>query len=191
MFNAKIIKDFISKEEAEEIVYIAKTIDPWENSVSSFWDNRVLNASTIHRNYNNTLGEYLYGLRTKIGEAIQEQYGIDEPVYPDLLQICRWFPGMEQQPHADDMSNVEGADPWHRHREFGAIIYLNDDYTGGHTYYPQHDIEIVPEVGTLAIHPGDPSHLHGVTKMDGNIRYTIASFWSRDEKFLDRWNINE
>lgn len=191
MLQAKTIENFITKEEADEIIFLCSRIDPWENSGSSFWDNRILNASTIYELHNKVLGEWLYELRGRIGNAITEMYNLEEPIYPDLLQICRWFPGMEQQPHADDMSNVPEADPWFQHREYGSVIYLNTDYTGGHTYYPQHDFEIVPEVGKLAVHPADPSHLHGVTKMDGGMRYTIASFWSRNEKFLSPWKIEK
>lgn len=188
MFNAKVISDFIPKEEAEEIVYFVKQIEPWENGGSDFWDNRTLNAITIYNEYSKELGEYLYNLRTRIGKAIKELYSLDE-IYPDLFQIARWLPGMEQHPHADDMTNTEGNE-WFHHRHFGSILYLNDDYEGGHTYYPQHNMSIIPQAGELAIHPGDTDHMHGVSMIEGNIRYTIASFWTKDKEYFDGWTIH-
>jgi hypothetical protein len=38
-------------------------------------------------------------------------------------------------------------------------------------------MQITPEMGKLAVHPGDVDHLHGVTKIEENVRYTIAFFW--------------
>jgi hypothetical protein len=94
---------------------------------------------------------------------------------------------MSQPPHADDMTdtNISGFE----HRSFGSIIYLNNDYLGGHTYYPNFDIEIIPEAGKLAVHPGDPNHLHGVTKIENGIRYTVASFWTTEKEKGNDWSI--
>jgi hypothetical protein len=98
---------------------------------------------------------------------------------------------MEQPPHADDMTNAksenENSLDWFAHREYGAIIYLNDNYNGGHTYYPNHNFDIKPEAGKLAVHPGNPEHLHGVTKVSDEIRYTLASFWTQDKEYFDQW----
>jgi hypothetical protein len=85
--------------------------------------------------------------------------------------------------HEDHKESLE----WFNHREYGAIIYLNDNYSGGHTYYPNHNFDIAPAVGKLAIHPGDPEHLHGVSKIEDGVRYTLASFWTQDEKYFDGW----
>jgi hypothetical protein len=73
------------------------------------------------------------------------------------------------------------------YREFGSIVYLNDNYSGGHTYYPNYNFDIKPEAGKLAVHPGDPEHLHGVSKIEGTTRYTLAAFWSRNKDYFDDW----
>lgn len=187
-FKAVTIPNLISKEEAAWLVNFAEGIEQWEYGGSDFWDNRSLNAINIYEQHNKEVGKFLFDLRNKMSQEIESVYG--NPVYPDLLQIVRWFPGQEQSPHADDMtnSNEEGLE-WFHHRHYGSILYLNDNYDGGHTYYPQHNFEIKPEVGTLAVHPGDPDHMHGVTKVTGGIRYTIASFWSRNPEFFDGWTI--
>jgi len=187
-FNAITIKDFISQNDAQMIIDFATSIEPWEYGGSDFWDNRSLNAINVYKNHSKEIGEYLYGLREKIGNEIIKHYGI-EKIYPDLTQIVRWYPGQEQHPHADDMTNVEDTD-WFHHRHFGAILYLNDDYDGGETYYPDHGVSISPEAGMLAVHPGDTDHMHGVTKIENKIRYTIASFWTKDEEYFDNWTLH-
>ena len=192
MFNAKTVQNFITAEEANTIIDFVSSIEPWENGGSDFWDNRSLNAINIYSNMSPEIGKTLYDIRQKLGEEIKKLYGLSE-VYPDLFQVVRWFPGMEQSPHADDMTDAMEHEKhlveWFSHREYGAIIYLNDNYSGGHTYYPNQGFDIAPEVGKLAVHPGDPEHLHGVTKIEGNVRYTLASFWTRDKEYFDGWTL--
>lgn len=188
MFNAKTTKDVVSKDEIKYILDVVKTIEPWENGGSDFWNNRSLNASVLYNNGYTELGRLLYDIRNRIKKIILEQYGESE-IYPDLLQIVRWFPGMEQPPHADDMTDSEGTE-WFHHRHYGSIIYLNDDYSGGETYYPQHNQSIKPIAGMLALHPGDTNHYHGVSKIENSIRYTIASFWTRDKEYFDGWTLS-
>jgi hypothetical protein len=190
LFNLKTVENFISKEDAEEIIFFVNKIKKWEDSEgTSFWSNRGLSDRNIYNNFNKDMGKYLYDLRIRIGEAIKDLYGVEE-IFPDLLQVIRWFPGMEQPPHADDMSDTENNE-WFHHRHFGAVIYLNDDYSGGETYYPQHNESISAEIGKLVIHPGSPDHMHGVKRVEGNTRYTIASFWTKDRSYFDGWTLPE
>lgn len=188
MFNTKIINDFLTNEECERILHFAKNVNDWESGDSDFWNGRFLNSEYINKLDSDT-GKLIYEIRSRLATEIESQYGIKK-IYPDLFQIVRWFPGMVQQPHADDMTNIESDElDWFAHREFGAIVYLNDDYSGGKTYYPKHNFEVDPKAGRLAIHPGDPEHLHGVTEIVDNIRYTLASFWTRDKNYFDNWTV--
>lgn len=186
MFNPVIIENFIDKDVVEKILYFAKSTNGWEaTSKNDYWDKRSLNDLNIFNNYSQEIGKELYEIRTKIAEAIKTSYDIKE-IHPDILQLVRWHDGMEMGVHSDDMENT----PAHEqlgYRDFGAIIYLNDDYTGGHTFYPEQDYEIIPKSGSLAIHPGDINHMHGVTKIIGNTRYTIASFWTKDAGKANDW----
>lgn len=187
-FKAVTVDNFISKRDASALIKFASSIDQWdEDGMDDFWNGRSLNAINIYEKYNKDIGLYMYELRSRVGKEIAKTYG-EEAVYPDLFQIVRWFPGQEQPPHSDDMTEHKDSGlEWFEHRHYGSILYLNDDYGGGQTYYPQHDYAITPKAGTLAMHPGDPEHLHGVTKIENSIRYTIASFWSRDKEYFDGW----
>ncbi len=187
MFNPKIIKSFISKEDCEYLVESVKDSLLWESGGSEFWDNRVINYNKMLQ-FNRDAAIIMLDANIRCGQKIKEEYNLDLPVYSDTLQIVRWFPDMEQPPHADDMSNtdIQGF----AHRAYGSIIYLNDNYEGGHTYYPTQNFDIKPECGSLAIHPGDPDHLHGVTKIKGAMRYTIASFWTHSKEMGVDWSIH-
>jgi hypothetical protein len=190
-FNAKIIDDFLSEKECQDIVSFVKTIEPWEQDDPGveIWNNRILTDYTVLTVHSEEVGKKLYEIKNRIATKIKELYEVEE-IYADLLSVSRWFPGMDQSPHADDMSNVpEEKNEWFNHRDFGSVIYLNTDYSGGNTYYPDHGIEVVPKVGTLVLHPASPDHLHGVTKIEDGMRYTISSFWTSDKTY-DQDSIN-
>jgi len=174
MFNAIVKDDLLSKEDCQYLIDTVIALDLWENAGHEFWDNRITNYHSILQ-HDKRAAEIMLDANIKCGNIIKNNYAIPE-AYSDTLQIVRWFPGMEQPPHADDMSNtdIKGF----AHRVFGSIIYLNENYDGGHTYYPNHNFDIAPKTGSLALHPGDAEHLHGVTKIENGMRYTIASFWT-------------
>ena len=175
MFNAKIQDKFLSKEEVEQFLNVIQNTNFWEKSSVKFWDDRVISFYNIKSKFGPELESLSLDILSRIKNFIEKEYGLDKNIVTGATSICRWFPGMEQPPHADDMTNtdIKGYDD----NAFGCIIYLNEDYTGGKTYYPDYKIEVEPRMGKLAVHPGDTNHIHGVTKIEGNIRYTISCFW--------------
>jgi hypothetical protein len=177
MFNGKIIEDFISKENCSYLINAAVASDLWQTAGHEFWDNRTINYTNMIV-FDKKAADIMIDVLVRCQQSIKESYGL-EKIYPDLLQVIRWFPGMQQAPHADDMSNTDITG--HAHRAFGSVLYLNDDYEGGHTYYPNFNFDITPKAGTLAFHPADVAHLHGVTEVKDSIRYTVASFWTKQE----------
>lgn len=178
MFNGLIVDNFLSQEDCDYLIKAANGSNMWEGGGHEFWDDRVINYETMmwHDKHASSI---MLKANASCSKIIKEKYNLDIPIYSDVFQIVRWFPGMEQSPHADNMSNTNVTG--HEHRLFGAIIYLNENYKGGHTYYPNFDLEIIPKSGSLAIHPADPEHLHGVTQVENLIRYTLASFWTFDK----------
>lgn len=175
MFNAKMQSNFIDNNTCNFIINSVKDSEAWEKIPNDFWDKRIININTAYNKIGKDFGDLITKISQKTKDFIEKEYSLDKKIEPNVVTICRWFPGMNQPPHADDMTNtdIKGLEG----RVFGAIIYLNQDYKGGKTYYPDYNIEINPEVGKIAVHPGDPSHMHGVTTIEGNTRYTIASFW--------------
>ncbi len=176
-FRAFTYDDIAPAEDISRLLDFITSNDLWESDAEEFWDKRILNIQTIAK-VDVSMARTLKEIATAIRLKIKEHYGLDE-LYSDTFQIVRWFPGMYQQVHADNPSKEQmnnGLDL--SHRDFGAIVYINDDYEGGQTYYPDHDVYITPKSGRLAVHPGTPDHMHGVTEVVGTTRYTISSFWT-------------
>jgi hypothetical protein len=186
MFIAKTFKDFVGLEEINKIINYLEITKDWRVLENSIWNNRTIPLNSINTS---EIQSIIKKIVLKIQKIISKEYDIGCCVYADSIDLCRWFAGTEQPPHCDDMSNIQNQFIIHGHRKFGSIIYLNSDYGGGRTYYPDYGFEIVPEVGKLAIHPADCIHKHGVTKIQNNTRYTIACFWTFDinkaNKFIE------
>lgn len=179
-FNAHTIENFLSESERFVLVNAALSISEAEwnaNTSHSFWQGRVINLPTL-----GSVNPIAYKLIRdeifpRIREALITQYAPKLPVYPDAMDMVRWPVGLYQNPHWDDMSGLGEEHAWNAHRKYGVILYLNDDYEGGQTYYPKFNHYITPKAGMLAMHPGDETHEHGVTQVNKSVRYTISSFW--------------
>jgi prolyl 4-hydroxylase len=186
MFNVKLVENFLSKEDCQYLINSAISLDMWESGGGEFWDNRVLNYVKALE-HDKAAAKIMLDINIRSKEIIEKEMINSGNIYSDTLQVIRWFPGMYQPAHVDDMSDTEvkGFD----HRAFGSILYLNDNYSGGHTHYPNLNFDITPKTGSLAIHPGDAEHLHGVTKIEGGMRYTVASFWTKEKDKGYDWSI--
>lgn len=180
MFNAKVVEDFLSTEDLDIVLDYAQSVENWNSGGDDFWKNRVLNMEEIN-NTNKKISIIFFNLLMKQKEYIMENYNLSKMLYSDTFALVRWFPGQEQNPHSDNMINTVDHIR-HKHREYGSIIYLNNNFSGGETFYPQHNFTISPKPRMLAIHPADDNHMHGVSKVDNGIRYTIASFWTFDKQ---------
>ena len=68
---------------------------------------------------------------------------LDDRANLDYVGVARWPVGTFKNPHYDDSSRDDVFDI------FAAMIYLNDDFNGGHTGFE--NFEIVPKTGQLCI----------------------------------------
>ena len=78
--------------------------------------------------------------------------------------------------HADNCY-PDGSPNYVPYRYCGGILYLNDNFSGGETYFPNQDVEILPKRGKLVIFPASNTYKHGV-KETSNCRHTLALWWT-------------
>ena len=173
------VPNFLRRDDCERIIHSVTRLRDWPVCEVDFWDNRVMSSRYIRNNLDPATADLLDLIALRTARFIEEAYQQDR-IYPDALDVVRWFPEMKQPVHCDDMS-ISGIHGFY-HRLYGAILYLNDDYEGGETFYPEWDFKVKPEAGTLVVHPGDGPHRHGVTKIKNRTRYTVASFWTIDKQ---------
>jgi len=185
--NIKIIKNFVELEDLKKIQEFLPTINEWmdagENKYAedgtctydaSYWQNRQCSfdiLSRINLDIYNLIDKYIIKMQWFLEDEFKVQLSVRPPV------IIRWFPGLEQKPHADKQLNDGSPNPFPTY-DINSLIYYNSDFEGGELYYPQHDLVVKPEPGLAVAHPGDINYLHGVKMVTKGQRYTTPSFYS-------------
>lgn len=115
---------------------------------------------------------------------LTQAYCPREPIYSDTVQIVRWNVGQELTPHADNVE-PDGRPNTTPHRSHASILYLNDDYEGGETFFPGFGVRLKPETGTLVLFGANNDYVHGVTKVTKGVRYTCAGWFTQQKKMED------
>lgn len=170
-----IVENFLPTDKFERYLKYSKETQNWGNRIpGDNWSGRVI-YETSQANF-----DYLQLVQNKI----KKDFEITELIYPDYLGLVKWENGDNQRPHADG-ENETNDHPYYW-RNFGCVLYLNDNYSGGEIYFPNQNIEIKPKPNTLVFFPGTMEYLHGVNPITNGIRYTLTSFWTYNKEF----NIN-
>ena len=86
----------------------------------------------------------------------------------DWTQIVKWPTHSFQNLHFDDASDLT---------TFSSILYLNDDFEGGQTFFKDGTI-IKPIKGRALFFDGN-FYKHGVKQVDKNTRYVIATWYKK------------
>lgn len=94
--------------------------------------------------------------------------GFDSNIRLDYSTIIRWPSGTFMKPHYDN-SYRDNPDV------FSSILYLNDDFDGGHTCFEE--FEVKPKTGKLVIF-SNSKYLHHVSKVEGGERFVLSLWYS-------------
>jgi len=111
----------------------------------------------------------------------------DQIVYPEMCALNEWEIGGVQKPHLDTYSNIQLKHDTKEEtpsREWTVILYLNDEFGGGRTYFPDQDnYTHEPTAGEGILFQGI-YHSHGVTPVRRCSRHTISMWFSTDPNLI-------
>jgi len=170
------IPDFVDIETSEKIVkYFQK-----ENR----WGATAFNGS---HGAPVQLGEIVpseFGLENSIFEKINDKLKLaiekvfEKTVHPSSIHAQKWEVGSSANPHSDNSDFEGNPSQGFENLKYVGILYLNDDYEGGDLFFPEHEISIHPNAGSMYIFSGGVENIHGVTEIKSGTRYSIVSFWN-------------
>lgn len=186
--NIHIVKNFIDLDDAKLIGQFARTIKQWKNPSpdniysedgtctydASYWNDRQCSGGIL-QSIDLGIYELIDSYIAKMNFLASELFNVSLSNRPPC--IIRWFPGIEQKPHADKQMNNGLPNPFPDY-DINSLFYYNDDFDGGELYYPQHGITVRPEPGLAVLHPGDINYLHGVKMVTSGERFTTPAFYS-------------
>jgi hypothetical protein len=150
-----------------------KMYDLIEND--TFWNKKVVHLNSVFF-LSKVTKQYARLLRDKL----ISEFNIEHVMYFDLLCVTRWLENTGHDLHAPS-ENLDGTPsvlPW---RDYGCILFLNDDFVGGDIEFPKQNIRIKPKPNTLIIYPGDAEFVHKKHVISTGTRYIIDSFWTKDK----------
>lgn len=83
--------------------------------------------------------------------------------------LQRMQPGVQLVSHTDQHTDQS--------IRYAAVLYINDNYSGGEIFFMNKQISMKPNAGSLLIFPGNDEFEHGVKHVkDGPIRYVLPGF---------------
>jgi prolyl 4-hydroxylase len=97
---------------------------------------------------------------------VKETWGVDLRQHAET-HFVRYSPGNYYTPHSD--TGLNRSD-----RYFTVICYLNDDFEGGQTSFPQLDYRITPRSGKAVIFPA--TYLHCAEPVISGEKYILVSW---------------
>jgi predicted 2-oxoglutarate/Fe(II)-dependent dioxygenase YbiX len=172
-------QNFMSKEDCKLITDWFKSQKKTDLNSEALFNNRtipysLIDSEEIKRKVN------LF----RFNATFQAISTFKEALYPDYTDLVYWPIGKSMEVHADSQyqDGSPGKFPW---RKISGVLYLNDDYEGGETYFPEQNIKYTPEAGHLIMFPSDLTHPHGVTEVIKGDRYTLPIWFTDDETKLE------
>lgn len=142
----------ISKDECDHLIQFFETDGPCPTGT---WLDYEFRRVTISSDKNTR----------DIVLKVAEKSGYDV----DWCEIVRRPPGSNHPKHFD-----VGKE----RTVFSSITYLNDDFTGGETYFVN-DFEVKPKTGRTLYFDGK-HYEHGVNEVKDSIRYTLAIWYKKN-----------
>lgn len=100
-----------------------------------------------------------------------ERYEMNEYLYHEPYQALKYRDGEEYKAHYDGGTQSG--------RCISALVYLNDDYEGGHLEFPNFKIKLKPQKGMLILFPSNFAYKHVAHPVTQGTKYSLVT-WIHD-----------
>lgn len=165
----------LSIQECEHLIsYINKSEskNKWTHSDVPYWQNRIIELKEVD-------DDLAIAIMTKAYQQIRSSLPLGYEA--DSFALVVWRQYTEAGLHIDELGFE-----W---REFSSILYLNDDFMGGRTEFPEQKVSVKPKAGMAIVFEANSRYPHLVSEVESGTRYTIASFWtkSKNKKIYEGW----
>lgn len=176
LHNISIVENFIGSDVCSQFV---------EQLQDSTWERTQFNYGDRTRDKSQYIVD-LDLISAEVARLASIHFGVDLVTYPAKGGFTKWVEGDSLQVHSDaqagdcSISVDEALDAVNAPAIilYSALVYFNDDYTGGELRFPFHDMKIAPSTGTLIMFPATCMYPHEVLTVTKGERYTYNVFLS-------------
>jgi hypothetical protein len=163
--SIKIIKNFVDKEELE----LLKKLCNFHYKYIEF--SQVEEANLL-----------IFKYKEKIKNTVEKIFGFKvehDDLANEMNLLMNYLngrkPNFATDIHTDTLTDIENNIKYAWSGHISNLLYLNDNYSGGELYFPQHKMKIKPEPGMLVSFPGNWFNRHGILPAS-DFRYAINIF---------------
>jgi hypothetical protein len=110
--------------------------------------------------------DFDYRLTTTINPVIKQFWGVDLQGHSGT-QIVRYLPGGRYLAHADAGQDMQD-------RYFSVVCYLNSDFEGGTTWFPNLSYRAIPQSGKAIIFPS--TYLHSAEPVLEGEKFVLVTW---------------
>ncbi|MDS3861141.1 2OG-Fe(II) oxygenase [Thermosynechococcaceae cyanobacterium BACA0444] len=122
--------------------------------------------------------DLLYEKIKIIQGLIYGRYGIDFPNV-ERFSILRYQAGEGYRRHVDNlllasrmMEVAEGIPT----RDISIVGYLNQDFSGGETFFDRQDVKVIPQTGSVLVFPSSFTHPHQALPVQSGVKYAFTTW---------------
>jgi len=113
----------------------------------------------------------------------------------EIPQVLSYGIGGHYRPHIDGESiwmTPRGEKIWKKStdRDLSMVFFLNNDFEGGDSVFPELRVRVRPEPGMMVCFPSNHHYMHGVEPVTKGKRYSIVT-WSAVKGFPSMNEVNQ
>lgn len=184
------IPNFVSETDCERIIdFISKQDLQKENGEERFKDKTFPwgNIQQHKQHQDSDIAKLISSFRFNATMAARDFFN-KKDLYPEYTDTVFWKNGEDMGLHADSFEfdgrprDTRGSK--YNWRFAGGVLYLNDDYQGGETFFSKFHVQVRPETGKFSLFLADWNHMHGVRRITGGrqpwARFTMPIWFTED-----------
>ena len=131
------------------------------------------------RDVDSESARWLYGVSLRCKEKIEVDLRTPELFVESVFLACL-LSGDSHIPHADNEQRehrrwVPNHTP---QRDYTALVYLNDNFTGGELVFPDREVVIIPKPGLFVGFPSNHKFVHAVPNVLSGKRYSLPVWFT-------------
>lgn len=160
-------KNVFTKEECDYIISYWNSLDDW--MLSCFYNMYTISGKKPHTKEGgealNKFKMFSQNLAEKVFNRKLKQISVSSHM---------WQPGAFAADHADN-AELDGTPNAWIENKLVTMIYLNDNFEGGHLTFRDHKLAFRPQVGSVIVFDVGINNVHAVTEVTSGTRYTMMA----------------
>jgi prolyl 4-hydroxylase len=148
-------------------------------------DRRVRNNDLLALNSDNSLlastNALLHSSLGIVQKLLFQEYGV-KFLYAEPCSILRYRTGQFYKRHVDNIllsSRFQELEHGIPTRDISVVGYLNDDFSGGETYFDRQKVRVKPVAGAVLVFPAYFTHPHQSLPVTQGEKYAFTSWLFR------------